>query len=317
MISILMPFRNAEPWIGETIASILSQTYTDWEIIAINDHSNDESERVLQSFHDERIHIFQNTGKGIIAALQTALKEAKGSYITRMDADDLMPENRLKLFAEAIADSPAKTVVTGRVRYFAMGSVSEGYLKYQDWLNERCENQDHFKHIYRECVVASPNWICRTEDIINHRLFEKLEYPEDYDLVFEWYKHDFRIKCLNEETLLWREHPLRTSRNSEHYQQASFFELKLRRFIEIDYKAGDRILVLGRGQKQKFCEVIFNSHGIDLEGITDKDQFEVNQLQSYQFDKLLIAFQPDNSTKPFESDLSQIGYYIGENAWYL
>ena len=134
-----MPFRNAEPWIGETIASILSQTYTDWEIIAVNDHSSDESERVLKSFQDRRIHIYQNSGKGIIAALQTALKKATGVYITRMDADDLMPENRLKLFADAIADSPAKTVITGRVRYFAMGSVSEGYLKYQDWLNERCE----------------------------------------------------------------------------------------------------------------------------------------------------------------------------------
>lgn len=317
MISILMPFRNAELWIGDTLESILSQDYQNWELIAVNDHSEDQSEAILRSFKDERINLYNNTGKGIITALQSALKHANGRFITRMDADDIMPTNRLLRFAEMIDNSAPKTVVTGHVRYFSKGAVSAGYLNYQNWLNERCEQNDHFKHIYRECVVASPNWICRKEELEVIGLFDSLEYPEDYDLVFGWYRNGFTIKALSEETLFWREHPERTSRNSPNYQQAAFFNLKLKRFLEIDYDSEDRILLIGRGQKMKLCKDFFKSQNIQVQTLEDKVEFDLLQLNSMNCTKLLIAFYPDTGHSALNNLLAAGGFELGTNAWFL
>ena len=61
---------------------------------------------------------------------------------------------------------------------------SEGYLKYEYWLNDRIDQNDHYKHIYRECVIASPNWISKKQDLIQYKIFENLNYPEDYSMTF-------------------------------------------------------------------------------------------------------------------------------------
>lgn len=317
MISILMPFQNAELWVNETIDSILLQTHSNWEIIAVNDHSEDASEHLIQAYNDKRIQVIHNDGKGIIDALKTALKNAKGTYITRMDADDIMPKDRLNSFLTAIENAAPKTVVTGLVQYFSSEPVSDGYQKYQTWLNGLCESQDHFNHIYRECVIASPNWICRKTELDAYNLFNNLDYPEDYDLVFAWYRNQFNVKALNEVTLLWREHRFRTSRNSSNYKQPAFFKLKLRRFLEIDYSTGDRILLVGRGQKMKLCTDFFKAQNIYVQTLQDKAEFEQIHFPSLNCSKLLIAFYPDKEIDRLNHLIAAGGFELGKNAWLL
>ena len=249
-ISIILPFKNAEPWLKETIASIVEQTFTDWELICINDHSTDKGAQVIQAFKDSRIQVVQNDRIGIIKALQLGLKTSRGMFISRMDADDLMPLNRLQQMYDRIINTPKKTIVTGKVKYFAEGKLSDGFLNYQNWVNERIDNDDHYKHIFRECVVASPNWIARKQDLIDYSLFDKLNYPEDYDLVFHWFKNGFVIESLSDVTLLWRDHPTRTSKNSETYNQEALFRLKIDWFVQT-MNTTKSLALLGAGTKGK------------------------------------------------------------------
>lgn len=95
-VSILLPMRNAERYIGATIQSLLNQTYTNFEIIVINDGSTDASQSIVEAFDDARIKIFQGDCKGISAALNKALNESQGAYVSRCDADDIYPSNRLQ-----------------------------------------------------------------------------------------------------------------------------------------------------------------------------------------------------------------------------
>ena len=97
LVSILTPFKNTASFLPECIESIKNQTYTNWELLIIDDGSNDSSFEIVQDYknNDQRIKLFKNTGKGIIAALQLALKKANGALITRMDSDDIMPPNKL------------------------------------------------------------------------------------------------------------------------------------------------------------------------------------------------------------------------------
>lgn len=323
-VSILLPFRNAAPWISETIKSIEQQTYGNWEVIAIDDFSTDDSHSILQQLahSDSRIQIFRNAEKGIIPALQLGLSKAKGDYLTRMDADDLMPENRLQLMVNGMNSLPEKSIVTGKVTYFSDGKVSEGYLAYESWLNERIENGDHFDHIYRECVVASPNWLARRHEIIDSTIFSELKYPEDYDMTFGWLKNGFAIHGIDETTLLWREHPDRTSRNSDVYDQKSFFELKLDWFSKLQNT--DSIAILGAGAKGKLAagfllkrHIAFNWYDLDWKKygapVYGKTILNVEGLEAK---KVLIAIYPKNK-KPLLDFLTEKGFVLGKNAWFL
>ena len=249
-ISILTPFRNAEKYIRETALSILGQTHTDWEWILVNDHSTEnELEALADLLDDPRIILLENNGKGIVDALCTAMASVGGEYITRMDADDVMPDFKLKEFLQSLQTSDEQ-IVTGKVCYFSEeSSISTGYQGYEKWLNERVDHQDFYAHIYRECSLASGNWMMRKTDLEKCGGFEGLNYPEDYDLLFRWYESGFKIKGLDEVTHLWRDHERRTSKTSAHYQQKAFFELKINRFVELDWDLNQQLIVNGTGQK--------------------------------------------------------------------
>ena len=108
LISILLPVYNAENYVQETIASILAQTYTHFELIVINDGSTDRSQEIIDSFNDKRIITLKNEQNiRLIATLNLGLQKAKGKYIARIDADDIMLPNRISkqvLFLEENLD---------------------------------------------------------------------------------------------------------------------------------------------------------------------------------------------------------------------
>ena len=85
LISILIPFKNTEAFISECVTSIISQTYTNWEAIFVDDHSDDASYTIVEKFskNDNRIQLYNNKREGIISALQTAFSNSKGTYITK------------------------------------------------------------------------------------------------------------------------------------------------------------------------------------------------------------------------------------------
>lgn len=325
LVSIIIPMKNASGWILETLESIRSQTLENWELIIVDDHSEDNSCELISLIgeNDDRIRVFRNESQGIASALNQAFKEAKGTYITRMDADDIMPEDRLRIMSDHLENHSEKSIVTGKVYYFSNEAVSEGYRKYEKWLNKRVDKNDFYDHIYRECIVASPNWMGRTEEFRKYRLLEGLNYPEDYDLCFRWMKHGFSIKGLNKVTLLWREHPLRTSRNSENYQQEAFFRLKLNWLIHF-YPDVSSVGVIGAGIKGKLCAGHFQEAGYpfrlyDLNFENYSSPFygkTVLSPEKVDDELVLVARYPDN-LKEIQSFVEQKGYQIGKNAFWV
>lgn len=94
-VSVLMPVYNAGNYLISSITSILSQTFTDFEFIIINDGSTDSSGTLLHDFQakDSRIKVISRENRGLISTLNEGLSHAKGQYIARMDADDIaLPE---------------------------------------------------------------------------------------------------------------------------------------------------------------------------------------------------------------------------------
>lgn len=95
-ISVLMSAYNVERYIGEAIRSVLAQTFTDFELIVVNDGSTDRTEAVVRSFTDPRIRLVSQPNEGIAAALNHGLRLARAPLIARFDADDICYRHRLQ-----------------------------------------------------------------------------------------------------------------------------------------------------------------------------------------------------------------------------
>ncbi len=97
LVSIIMPTYNCGRFIAESIRSVLAQTFTNWELIIVDDCSTDNTEDVVTYFDDPRIHYLRNEqNKGAALTRNKALREAKGRYIAFLDSDDLWSPDKLE-----------------------------------------------------------------------------------------------------------------------------------------------------------------------------------------------------------------------------
>ncbi|OOV20926.1 hypothetical protein BXU11_17170 [Flavobacterium sp. LM5] len=97
-ITVFIALFNSENYISDTIKSVLNQTFTNYEILIINDASTDNSVAIVENFNSKRIRLVHNSeNKGICFTRQRGVEEAKGKYIAILDADDIAEKNRLQI----------------------------------------------------------------------------------------------------------------------------------------------------------------------------------------------------------------------------
>lgn len=107
LVTVLLPVHNAEAYVAEAVRSILGQTFSDFELLLINDGSTDNSLAVMQSIHDKRIRLVNNeVNIRLIATLNKGIQLAQGKYIARMDADDVSLPERLRKQVEFMEAHP-------------------------------------------------------------------------------------------------------------------------------------------------------------------------------------------------------------------
>lgn len=115
LVSIIMPAYNAENYIAEAIASVINQTYSNWELLIVNDGSIDKTESIVLSFEDSRIKYFSQNNLGVSAARNVALRNMKGDFFCMLDSDDILPQNSIKSRVDKMISSPEVEFVDGSV----------------------------------------------------------------------------------------------------------------------------------------------------------------------------------------------------------
>ena len=119
LVSVVMPMRNAERFLTDSVGSILKQSYRNFEFIIVDDESSDESSNIMKSFNDRRIRLLRNERQmGVAESLNRGLAEAKGKYIARMDADDISLSERLSRQVAYLEKNMNLAAVGTRVQYF-------------------------------------------------------------------------------------------------------------------------------------------------------------------------------------------------------
>ncbi|MGW9686143.1 glycosyltransferase family 2 protein [Flagellimonas sp. 2504JD1-5] len=271
LVSILIPFKNTAHFLVECLDSVINQEYQHWEVLAVNDHSDDDSFALLSVYSkkDTRIKVFTNKGKGIIPALRTAYANASGGYITRMDSDDIMQPNRLQHMVNALVKNGKGHISVGQVKYFSDSGISNGYARYERWLNQLTVRGNNYSEIYKECVIPSPCWMAFREDLDACGAFFPDRYPEDYDLTFRCYEKGLKVIPCNTILHLWRDYDSRTSRTHEHYAQNYFLEIKLHYFLKLDREKVRPLAIWGAGFKGKTISKKLVEQNIDFTWLCD------------------------------------------------
>jgi glycosyltransferase involved in cell wall biosynthesis len=272
-ISIVMPLRDAAGTLERALDSILAQTWTDWELIAVDDGSVDATPDILHAHagRDRRVRVLTTAPRGIAAALQTGCDTARGAWIARMDGDDLMHPGRLAGQWEFAQCHPGLGVVSCLVGYVG---DAPGYAAHVDWLNTQVSPADIALRRFVEAPVAHPSVMFRRDLIERHGGYRDGDFPEDYELWLRWLDAGVRFGKVPERLLEWHDSPGRTSRCDPRYAVERFAEVKCRylaRWLR-DHVAPERRLWLwgaGRITRRRFDPL--ERDGLRLAGFIDID----------------------------------------------
>lgn len=178
LVSIIMPVYNAEKFLAEAIESILGQTYQNFELIILDDGSEDNSLNIIKSYatKDSRINTISHENKGLVKTLNEGLKLANGNYICRMDADDISKSRRLEKQVHFLEEN-LDVVLVGC--YFDLlvenGTDTEllkTIYKFQKYAHEF--NNMTQQNIFIGHVLLHPTWMFR------NGLQKKIGYYADY-----------------------------------------------------------------------------------------------------------------------------------------
>ena len=116
-VTVLMPCYNAAGYISEAISSVLNQSFTDFELLIINDGSTDNTSEIIRSFTDPRIVLLECSQQGVAAALNTGLYHSRSEYIARFDADDICNVQRLEKQYNFMLTHPEYIIVGSAADY--------------------------------------------------------------------------------------------------------------------------------------------------------------------------------------------------------
>lgn len=213
-ISVLMSVHNGEKHLREAIDSILAQTFSDFEFIIVNDASTDGTANILNSYTDPRIKIITNTENiGLTKSLNKGLKEAQGTYIARMDADDISLPNRFQIQKDFLDRNANITCVGGTSIIIDENGNETGSKK-------AIVNTELLKfHMMLKNQISHPSTLFRRKDIVDSGSYnENFAYAQDYELWSRLLQADHKISNIVEPVLKYRFHSssITQSKNGAH-----------------------------------------------------------------------------------------------------
>ena len=275
LVSIIMAVKDTEPYLRACLDSVLAQTYSNWELLAVNDHSTDATPQILEEYanRDSRVKFLNSDKPKLIPTLQVGYASVSGDLINRMDSDDKMPHDKLEVLVKEWLKYGKGTVIAGGTEHFVdEGEVGGGFIKYEQWLNEVARTSSHYKEIYKECVIPSHCWIIHKEDFDAVDAFNPLVYPEDYDLCFRFYRNGLNVVGIDKILHHWRDRSNRISRTWDEYKDNRYFNLKLRFFYELDRDKTRPLVLWGCGRNGKDMAKLLQSYNDTFHWVCDNER---------------------------------------------
>jgi len=183
-----MPVYNSQKYLREAIDSILSQTFSNFELIIIDDGSNDNSKKIIKSYKDKRVKLIENDrNMGIGFSLNLAIKNSSGEFIARMDADDISISKRLQLQYDFLKKNKSFGICGSWYKNFGSSHKLHKTIPFPDYI--KC-------YLLFDCVMGHSTVMIRKSVLSDNNLLydEKFRKSQDFDL---WVKLSYLTKFHN------------------------------------------------------------------------------------------------------------------------
>ena len=309
-----MPVRNGGEYLNIAVNSITAQSFKNFELIIIDDHSTDNSISLLD-LSDSRIRLVKNSKYGIVSALNSGIEQAAMPFIARMDADDIAHPDRLQRQLDYLLLDPQIQICSAQVEIFRnTGPLGGGYLHYQHWINALTDANEIAINMFVESPVPHPTVLMRKQAITCLGGYQDNGWPEDYDLWLRAHLKGYKFGKPDGILLRWRDHDIRLSRTCSCYHKKAFFKAKAYYLTQL-YKAKPfRIWGSGPTGAMLHDEIISNSGTvvdfIDVApkriGNTKRDKPIVDAYQLKKTDEMiLIAVRARGARQDIKHFLNQ------------
>lgn len=226
-VSVVMAVYNGETYLQQSIDTVLGQTYQNFEFIIVDDCSNDRTNEILHQMKDERIIIIRNeTNLGLGGSLNRAVKQAKGKYILRMDADDLCFKNRFEVQIACMEKHPNIYMAFHDMIWFQEGKCLR-MLDTNDYAPE-----------YLKATLLFYNTVLHPCVIFRREVFEEFSYPAQFTVAEDiglWVQimRKYDIVRFSGNLMLYRIHPGQVGKTATSLQRSQNKEVKIPLLTEI------------------------------------------------------------------------------------
>jgi glycosyltransferase involved in cell wall biosynthesis len=241
LVSVVLPVYNGEKYLADAINSILAQTFSDFELILIDDGSTDGSPKILQAYEqrDPRVRVVVRENRGLVTTLNDAIDIARGKWIARMDQDDVALPHRLKCQLEWLETTGAD--ISGSwVRRF--GSSDKRLIKLR-------QTDEAIKMELLFCSpFAHPAVMMRSELVKHLRYDVACEKAEDYDLWVRAAQAGWKMTNVQQVLLMYRVHATQISSKAALLQQQVSSQIQRRywehisKIKKLDLRGFDEVL---------------------------------------------------------------------------
>lgn len=274
-VSVVMPVWNAAATLEAAVESIRSQTFPYWEMLLVDDGSDDASPACAAELatRDARIRVLPRAHHGIAAALNHGIAQARGDLIARMDADDISRPERFAEQAAFLAAHPDIGVVGSDATYAGPAGGGGGYELHVSWLNALHTPGQIALNRFVESPLAHPSVMFRRDLAERHGAYREGPFPEDYELWLRWMDAGVRVASIERPLVVWRDSPSRLSRTDPRYGADAFYAIKAEYLArEIGRtRAGRAIWIWGAGRPTRRRAGFLERYGVEIAGYVDID----------------------------------------------
>ena len=244
LISIIVPIYNTEKYLHQCLDSILNQTYTNFEVLLVNDGSTDSSGMICQEYvgRDSRFRYFEKDNGGVASARNLGLERSGGAYITFIDSDDWIEPNYLEVLYTALKESNTDVAISTYKRFAQDGVFYlRSYSREDDeFLNIGTRSRDYFLEILPRLGELDHSFYSISSklikrEIIGNLLFdEQISYAEDLNFFFHLYLGVESVVYVRDYTYIYRTHDASTSQNVTELKALQELGIYKRMFQQID-----------------------------------------------------------------------------------
>ena len=250
-VTVIVPAYNAERYLGEALESLREQTYQDFEVLIVDDGSTDRTAEVANAFLDDRTRLIRKDNGGCASARNAGLTEARGHYISFLDADDYWSAEKLAQEVAFLEDHPEICLVFSLSTVVDQSGISSGLLK-----NHRAS-----RYSFADLVIENPigNGSCF---LMRREIFQRVgqfdeSLPASSDCQM-WFRvahlYASGIACLPSALTFYRRHDRQTT--ADWRRMASAYEQVIGKARELAPELVKPLEVRARAKKYRYFAVI-------------------------------------------------------------